>query len=110
MAFFITTTLVAVVLLGFFYRRLEPGARLAAMSLGMVLGGALGNLIDRLLHWEVIDFIDVHLWGGYTWPTFNLADSFIVVGVALLVAETFFQPEEEPALDADAEAGTPTRS
>ncbi|MGH0037336.1 MAG: signal peptidase II [Myxococcota bacterium] len=90
MAFFIGTTAVAVVLLAFFYRKLEPQAKLSAFSLGMILGGALGNLIDRLVYTEVIDFLDVHLWSGYTWPTFNLADSFIVVGVILLMVETFF--------------------
>jgi signal peptidase II len=95
MAFFIGTTAIAVVLLLVFFRRLEPQARLSAFSLGMILGGALGNLIDRLVYTEVIDFIDVHLWSGYTWPTFNLADSFIVVGVILLMVETFFA--EEPA-------------
>jgi len=89
MVFFVGTTLVAVVLLLVFYRRLEPGDRLPAFALGIVLGGALGNLIDRLVYTEVIDFIDVHLWGGYTWPTFNVADSCIVVGVSLLIVESF---------------------
>jgi signal peptidase II len=54
-------------------------------------------LIDRIAYGEVIDFIDIHLWGGYTWPTFNLADSFIVCGVAILVAEIFTQGGEEPS-------------
>jgi len=89
MVFFVGTTAIAVVLLVIFYRRLEQEARLSAFALGMILGGALGNLIDRLVYTEVIDFIDIHLWSGYTWPTFNLADSFIVVGVVLLVIETF---------------------
>ncbi len=44
----------------------------------------------------MIDFIDVHLWGGYTWPTFNFADSFIVVGVAILVVEIFLEEKERP--------------
>ncbi|MCZ6463743.1 MAG: signal peptidase II [Proteobacteria bacterium] len=98
--FFIGTTVIAIGLLLVFFRKLEPGARMAATSLGMILGGALGNLIDRILYSEVIDFLDVHLWGGYTWPTFNLADSFIVVGVAVLIIETFLDREEpspEPA-------------
>ena len=89
MIFFVGTTLLAIVMLVTFLRRLEPDARMAAIAVGAILGGAIGNLIDRLVYGEVIDFIDVHLWGGRTWPTFNLADSFIVVGVALLIAEIF---------------------
>jgi len=91
MLFFVGTTLVAIALLLVFFWRLEPRARLSAAALGAILGGAVGNLIDRFLHREVIDFIDVHLWAGYTWPTFNVADSCIVVGVAFLIAETFFE-------------------
>ena len=107
MIFFVGTTLIAIGLLVMFFRRLEPEARLASVALGSILGGALGNLIDRLLYGEVIDFLDVHLWGGYTWPTFNLADSFIVTGVAILMVEIFFTEEpdgESPSLPA--ESGT----
>ncbi len=89
LVFFIGTTLLAIVLLMLFFRRLEPEARLSAGALGAILGGALGNLIDRIAYGEVIDFLDVHLWGGYTWPTFNVADSCIVVGVAILIGETY---------------------
>lgn len=96
MIFFIGTTLLAIGLLIVFYRRLEPGARVSAAALGMILGGAVGNLIDRIVYGEVIDFLDVHLWGGYTWPTFNLADSFIVVGVAILIVEIFVGEGERP--------------
>lgn len=94
MIFFVGTTLVAIALLITFFRRLEPNAGLSALALGAILGGAIGNLSDRLVHGEVIDFIDIHLWGGYTWPTFNLADSFIVTGVAILMVEIFFADEE----------------
>ena len=55
-----------------------------------------GGGLDRLIHHEVIDFLNVHLSSTYTWPTFNFADSFIVVGVGLLLAEVFFASEEEP--------------
>ncbi|MBW2273982.1 MAG: signal peptidase II [Deltaproteobacteria bacterium] len=95
MLFFVGTTLIAIVLLLVFLKRLEGHERLSAIALGTILGGAMGNLIDRLVYSEVIDFIDVHLWGGYTWPTFNLADSFIVVGVALLMIEIFLNDEGE---------------
>jgi signal peptidase II len=85
--FFIGVALFAMGLIISFYRQLAPGDRFAALSLGMILGGAMGNLIDRLRHGEVIDFLHFRLWGGYTWPDFNLADSFVVVGVIMLVIE-----------------------
>ncbi len=94
MVFFIGSTLVAIVLLILFLRRLEPQARLSALALGSILGGAVGNLTDRLVYGEVIDFLDFHLWGGYTWPTFNIADSAIVLGVGILLVEIFLQNDE----------------
>jgi signal peptidase II len=95
MAFFISTTIFAIILLLLFFRKLMPEERLSALALGMILGGALGNLIDRILYGEVIDFLDVHLLGGYTWPTFNVADSCIVIGVGILIGEIFLMNEEE---------------
>ena len=53
------------------------------MAVGLIFGGAVGNLIDRLRWGAVVDFVDVH-WRGYHWPAFNVADSAITVGVALL--------------------------
>ena len=85
--FFIGVTLVAIALIFSFYRRLAPGDRLSALALGLILGGAVGNLIDRFRFDEVVDFLHFRLWAGYSWPDFNLADSFIVVGVLLLVLE-----------------------
>jgi signal peptidase II len=93
--FFLGTGLLAIVLLLAFFRRLEPGEWLSAAAIGGVLGGAIGNLTDRLLYGEVIDFLDFRLIGGYVWPTFNMADSWIVVGVGILVLEMFLEPESE---------------
>jgi signal peptidase II len=87
LTFFIGISLVAVVIILSFFRRLAPGDRLSALALGFILGGALGNLFDRIRYGEVVDFLHFRLWKGYSWPDFNLADSFIVVGVALLVLE-----------------------
>jgi signal peptidase II len=84
---FIGITLVALGMVVSFYRKLAPGDRFSALSLGLILGGAIGNLIDRVFRGEVVDFLHFRLWGGYQWPDFNLADSFIVVGVAFLVIE-----------------------
>lgn len=67
----------------------KPGGFTAVVS-GMVAGGALGNIIDRLRFGEVIDFIDVH-YGARHWPAFNIADSMIVSGVLLLLMVTFIK-------------------
>jgi signal peptidase II len=85
--FFIGVALVAIALILSFFHKLAPGDRFSALSLGLILSGAIGNLIDRVRFGEVVDFLHFRLWGGYTWPDFNLADSFIVVGVMLLVIE-----------------------
>jgi len=81
----------AVGLLVALFRKLAPGERLSAFALGAILGGALGNLGDRMFRnpAEVVDFLRFYLFAGYRWPDFNLADSFIVIGVALLLRELF---------------------
>jgi signal peptidase II len=84
---FIGVSLVAVGIIISFYRSLAPGDRFTALTLGLILGGALGNLVDRIFRAEVVDFLQFRLWTGYTWPDFNFADSFIVVGVALLLLQ-----------------------
>ena len=94
---FIGITLVAIAMIFSFYRRLAPGERLSALSLGLILGGAGGNLVDRVFRGEVVDFLHFRLWRGYQWPDFNLADSFIVVGVALLVIELLASEGEKSA-------------
>ena len=101
--FFLGAGAVAVSLLFIFYRRLPAHARLSSAALGTILGGALGNLTDRVVYGEVIDWLDVHI-ASYTWPTFNFADSFIVVGVCVLVLEVFLYGDEEPdAVGVDSE-------
>lgn len=95
LAFFIGASLVAITMLVVFFVKLPRDARLSGAALGAVLGGALGNLIDRVLYGEVIDWIDVHLTATYTWPTFNVADSCIVVGVIALLLETFVEPADD---------------
>jgi signal peptidase II len=60
-----------------------------ALALGLIIGGALGNVVDRLRLGAVFDFVDVHL-GGYHWPAFNLADSALSIGVVLLIIDGLF--------------------
>lgn len=107
--FFIAVAIAAVAIIVSFYRQLAPGDRHAALTLGLILSGALGNLVDRLTRGEVVDFLHVRLWSGYTWPDFNLADSFIVVGVALLLLE-LVAGESSPETDADPPSGSLERS
>ena len=64
-------------------RVLPAGGRIGAVAIGLVFGGAVGNLIDRARFGAVVDFVDVH-WHDWHWPAFNVADSAITVGVALL--------------------------
>jgi len=66
--------------------RSHAGQRLFATALALILGGALGNVLDRLMHGYVVDFIQVHH-GGWTFPSFNIADSAITVGAVLLVLD-----------------------
>jgi signal peptidase II len=65
-------------------RRLADRERGLITALTFVLGGAIGNLIDRVFYGEVIDFLDVY-WRNYHWPAFNIADSFITIGVAMAI-------------------------
>jgi signal peptidase II len=109
--FFLGAGAVAITLLLVFYRRLPAAAGLSAAALGMILGGALGNLTDRVVYGEVIDWLDFHL-GTYTWPTFNVADSCIVVGVGILILEVFIYGEDslEADLEEEQAAGDPVMS
>ena len=79
--------IVAVVLVAIL-RRLKPGARWTAIALALILGGALGNLIDRIRLGYVVDFIGVH-WGSLYWPYFNIADSAISIGAVMLIIDAF---------------------
>lgn len=67
--------------------------RWTAMAIGLVIGGAVGNVIDRALWGAVFDFADFHV-GGWHWPAFNVADAAIVLGVAALLVESVFRPQE----------------
>ncbi len=79
------TTVLALVLLMFLVAQTHPSQRLERWSLALILGGAVGNLIDRIRLGEVIDFIDVHWANLYHWPAFNVADSCISTGITCMV-------------------------
>ena len=76
-------SLVSIVLLGWLLR-LKSDERLTGLSLALILGGALGNLLDRVRLGQVVDFLDFY-WRQWHWPAFNLADSAIFIGVVLML-------------------------
>ena len=71
------------------YYWVDEKARATSLALSLILGGAAGNLIDRLVYGYVIDFIDVY-YQSYHWPAFNIADSAIVAGGIMLLIDGFF--------------------
>ncbi len=92
--FFLIVPIVAMVVLGFLYRDLPASARWRSMALGLVSGGAIGNLIDRVRLGYVVDFLDCHYRNVYYFPAFNVADSAICVGVAILLLSTIGKKEK----------------
>jgi len=86
--FFAGLALVISVVIAVWLARLKQHETLLAVALSLVLGGAIGNLIDRLAYGYVIDFLDVY-YQTWHWPAFNIADSAITLGVMLMLAESF---------------------
>ena len=85
----ILTTLALMIclfLLRWMYRETNPTLR---FGIALVVGGAIGNVIDRLAYGAVVDFLDFHAY-GYHWPAFNVADSAICIGAALILYKSFF--------------------
>ncbi len=82
----------ALAIAGFLLRWMSRAeTRVTALALGAVVGGAIGNVIDRLRFGGVVDFLDAHAWGWH-WYVFNVADAAIVLGVATLLTDALFQP------------------
>jgi len=88
--FLVAATIGAIALLVYWYTRLKDKNRMLVIGLSFILGGAVGNLIDRLRLREVIDFLDFHI-GQYHWPAFNVADSAITVGTFWVAINLLFQ-------------------
>ena len=88
--FFMVVGVVASGLMIYLLRKTR-GRPVFCLALALILGGALGNVIDRALYGHVIDFLDFHL-AGWHWPAFNVADSGITVGAILLVLDSFRKP------------------
>ncbi len=92
--FFVGVALVAMVVIVYAYKQLKEQGAVFTVSLGLIGGGAIGNLIDRLRFGSVVDFLDFYV-KGYHWPAFNVADSAITVGVGLFLLGTLLQQRQE---------------
>ena len=87
-------SLIAAVIIIFLIRLLfKSDTKKNSIGLGMIIGGAIGNVIDRNIHGAVMDFLDVHI-NAYHWPAFNVADSCITVGALILVINSLFSPRQ----------------
>ena len=95
-AIFVVLTLVALGLVLSFFRNVAPNDVRSAAALGLILAGALGNLLDRSFRGEVIDFIQFNL-SLFVFPDFNVADSAIVIGVLLLLVDVVTSEAEQPS-------------
>jgi len=93
---FAVIAVVVSVVLCVWLARLDRSKKLEAIALALILGGAIGNLYDRVIHGKVTDFILVHWQQSWFFPAFNIADSAITVGAALLLFDMFFgrKPEQ----------------
>jgi signal peptidase II len=94
--FFAGLALVISIVITVWLARLKQHETLLAIALALVLGGAIGNLIDRLAYGYVIDFLDVY-YQTWHWPAFNIADSAITLGVILMLVESFGLVKSEDA-------------
>jgi signal peptidase II len=93
-------------LLAYYFLHTPLQQRLLLGSLALVLGGAVGNLVDRLASGAVTDFVDVYF-RSYHWYTFNVADSAITIGILMMTAEMFLPARKEPAAPTAAPSGPP---
>jgi signal peptidase II len=87
-------SVIALVVVSALLWRNSHALTMTGSALALILGGAIGNLWDRLLSGHVVDFLDFYV-DSYHWPAFNVADSAIVIGAVLLVAEILFKPSTE---------------
>ena len=88
--FFFSVSWLAILLVLYFFWRTPRGYRLLSSAFALILGGALGNMIDRIRLGKVVDFLDVYI-GRHHWPAFNIADSAITVGMLIFVFHLLFR-------------------
>jgi len=94
MIFFYIITVIVIIGIVYYIHNYVKDSRLQGVAIAFILGGAIGNFIDRLFRKEVVDFIDVMIF-NYDYPIFNVADSFLVIGVGLIFIATFLEGRKE---------------
>lgn len=94
MWFFYVITAVVIIAIIYYLKKSEKESPLLKFSLALMLGGAIGNFIDRVLRQEVVDFIHTYPF-GYNFPIFNIADSALVIGVAILIIYMLLEEKKE---------------
>ena len=94
--FFTGITAVAILLIIYYLVKNQHGSAVTVVSLTLIFGGAVGNLIDRIRFGAVVDFLDVYI-STYHWPAFNVADSAITVGAILMIWEIICAKKREPS-------------
>ncbi len=95
--FFIIISAIAIVAILIIFHQTPNNRRMVRTGLTLILSGAVGNLMDRIIHKEVIDFIDFY-YQKFHWPAFNVADSCITIGVALMILDLFWHHSEANAV------------
>lgn len=94
---FYLITIVVVIGIIVYIQRLQPTERLFGVALGLMLGGAIGNFIDRVFRKEVVDFVHTYIF-DYSFPIFNVADAALTVGVALLFIQTWMEEKKRKGM------------
>ncbi len=94
MFFFYVITIIVIIVIVYYMQRFAKNNALLAVSLSLILGGAIGNFIDRLIRQEVVDFLSF-IFGNYHFPIFNVADSALTIGVILVIIATILEERNE---------------
>ena len=98
MWFFYLITVVVVIAIVYYIQKMAKTSRLLGTSLALMLGGAIGNLIDRVFRQEVVDFVHTYIF-SYSFPVFNIADASLTIGVVLLVIHMFLEEKNAKEID-----------
>ena len=98
--FFLGVSVIAIGVIVYLLKNHKGESPIYPLALSLILGGAIGNMIDRVRMGEVIDFLDVH-WYQHHWPAFNIADSAITVGMGFLIFQMITEKESSDASDSD---------
>jgi len=91
---YVFSVLASIISMGLFIWMWQSRSRFMSIALGMIIGGAVGNVIDRLRFGAVVDFLHFY-WKEYSFPVFNIADAAITIGVCLIFIDSFIHPKEE---------------